>query len=297
VYCRDGGCDAANGAPLEPTVEEVRFLAECAASEGVRKVRLTGGEPLLRDDLEEIVAALKKIPGIGEAVLTTNAIGLAERAKALSSAGLSRVNISLDTLRHETFARIAGEDRLDDVLAGIEQATKVFDEVKLNAVLMRGVNDDEIETLVRFAAKIGTEIRFIERYGFRRPGDMPRDGVPVEEVRRRIEAAFGPIRPVQASPLSVADRFEIPSLDHALIGLIASSTHPPCDSCEKLRITSDGELRGCLFAASGVDVRPFLAAKDAASLRRAVRNVFSSKCRAGPGTQPTAAQPINRIGG
>jgi cyclic pyranopterin phosphate synthase len=297
LYCRSGEDDPVAETSADPTVEELRFLVECAAEEGVEKIRLTGGEPLLREELEEIVHAVNGVAGVRETLLTTNGLGLETRARALRAAGLTRVNVSLDSLRRETYLRITGGDRIEAARRGIAAAVAVFDEVKINAVLLRGINDDEIESLVRFAAGDGMEIRFIERYGFGGVAERTAETVTVEEVRNVLERAFGPLRPVENAPLSVAERFELPLLLNARVGLIAAASHPPCAACEKLRFTAEGTLQSCLFAPAGVDLRPLLAQRDAPAVRRAVRECFAAKCRGGPGLHPAARSPIHRIGG
>lgn len=295
-YCRPSGADEDAALP-EPTAEEVGFLAACAAEEGVVKARLTGGEPLLRTDLEDVVRVVDAADGIREVVLTTNGIGLDKRADALRRAGLVRANVSLDTLRPERFEAITGADRLGDVLAGIDAAARAFEEVKLNTVVLAGENEDEIADLTRYAADRDIEIRFIERYGAH--GIEPDGGVavPASEIRRRLEAAFGPLSPLDGDALSPARRYRIPTLDDARVGIIASSTAPPCGSCAKLRFTARGQLRSCLFAPHGADIRIQLRARDAEAVRRAIREVYAAKPRAGPGPAPKASAGINRIGG
>ena len=296
-YCRPSGSAPDDGPEAEPTVEEIGFLAACAAEEGVRKVRLTGGEPLLRPDLEEIASAVHAVPDIREVVLTTNGIGLGARAAGLRRAGLARANVSLDTLRPERFERITGSDRLSEVLAGIEAGARVFEEVKLNTVILPGVNEDEIADLARHAASQNVEIRFIERYGAQGVASDDEGAVTAGEIRRRLDAAFGVTLPEQGDALSPAKRYQVPALDGARVGIIASSSAPPCGSCAKLRFTARGELQACLFGPVGADIRPQLRARDAAAVRRAIREVYAAKRRTGPGPAPAAATGINRVGG
>ena len=296
-YCRpQGDCAECDGTE-EPTPDQLGLLVRCAAAEGVRKVRLTGGEPLERADLEAIARIVSATAGINETTLTTNGIGLDRRAEALMRAGLGRANVSLDTLRPDRFARITGHDRLGEVLAGIDAAVRAFEEVKLNTVLLRGINDDEIEPLVRFAAERGICIRFIERYGS--PGSPPASGdaVSAEEVKRRLRRAFGPLERLPSPPLSVEESYALPQAGGARVGIIAAASHPPCCTCAKLRFTAEGRLQACLFApAEGDDLRPLLRRGDEQAIRSAIRDCFAAK-RAKPASRRSLPEPVNRIGG
>jgi cyclic pyranopterin phosphate synthase len=275
IYCRpDGPPDWSEGAELTPG--QLRFVVECAAAEGARKVRLTGGEPLERNDLEEIVAATAGVAGVGEVVLTTNGIGLAERAEGLKDAGLVRVNVSLDTLRPERFLRIAGADAHGRVMAGIARALDVFESVKLNAVLLRGINDDEIEELVAFAGRAGARMRLVERYP-KRWAAPERRPLTCAEARQRVEAAFGQLVPVPADRLSVAEVYAVAGAGGATVGFIASATAPPCATCSKLRVSARGELLPCLFAEHGRAAGALIEQRDRTGLRRAMREVMAMK--------------------
>jgi len=296
-YCRpEGGCEETDGLS-DFTPDELALLVRCAAAEGVRKVRITGGEPLLRDDLEAVVRCVGAAAGPIETTLTTNGIGLDRRAAALKRAGLNRVNISLDTLRPDRFVAITGQDRHPEVLAGIEAAARIFCAVKLNTVLLRGVNDDEIEALVRFAAQQGVGIRFIERYSSDGAENPPGEPILAAEVKQRLGQAFGALERLPSTPLSVEESYVLPSADGARVGVIASSSHPPCSDCAKLRFTAWGELRGCLFDSSGVDLKPLLQRKDVSAIRSALRETFAKKRRSGPGPRPSVSAPVNLIGG
>jgi len=293
-YCRpEGPCDTDLAEEFTP--EEISTLVQGAAAEGVCKVRLTGGEPLLRNDLEEIVSAVSAVPGIAKTTLTTNGIGLAQRAETLRDSGLDSVNVSLDTLRPERFTAITRRDMHPDVIAGIEAACDVFDVVKLNCVLMRGVNDDEIEALVGFAARGGGWIRFIERYQSRCVA-LTDHCVPASEVKERLRESFGPMEAVPVEELSVEETYVLPSAG-VKVGLIASVTHPPCERCTKLRFTASGELRPCLFADWGIDVGPLLRLGDLGALRAAIRDVFTRKRRSRPEGSSVVPDAISHIGG
>jgi cyclic pyranopterin phosphate synthase len=275
LYCRPPGSNG-DGQTEEFSVQELRLLVECAAAEGARKVRITGGEPLERADLEEVVAAVSSVPGIAEVAMTTNGVGLAGRACGLRGAGLRRVNVSLDTLRPGRFTDICGRDCHAQVISGIEQAVRTFGAVKVNAVLLRGVNDDEIEDLVRFGAGAGVRVRFIERYDAA-CGSPVGELLPGEEVRGRLRAAFGTLVPMAADSLSVEAVYKIPSLGGATVGLIASATGPPCGRCTKLRLAGSGELLPCLFARRGVQVRGLLQSGRREGVRAAIRTALGMK--------------------
>ncbi len=296
LYCRPEG--ARCPAPVsEPSVEQISVLVRCAAAEGIRKVRITGGEPLLRDDLEDIVRAVRSTTGIAEVNLTTNAIGLDRRAEALRQAGLERVNVSLDTLRPERFLAITGRDRHGEVLAGIEAAADVFHPVKLNTVLLRGINDDEIVPLVEFAARRGLWIRFIERYGSPWAAALPDGCLPADEVRARLREAFGRLEPLPSAELSVEETYALPGAGGVKVGLISSVTCPPCEACSKLRFTASGELRACLYADCGTDLTPLLRRRDVPAIRAAIRSAFAAKRRDGPPPSAVVPVPISQIGG
>ena len=292
-YCRDA--DECASAADEPGVGEIELLGRSAAAEGVRKVRITGGEPLVREDLEEIVEAVSGVSGITETTLTTNAIGLAERASRLKQAGLDRVNISLDTLKARRFRTIAGASGHRHVLAAIETCAAIFETVKLNTVLLPGVNEDEIETLVEFALERGLWIRFIERYSHGKGEVSP--PVSMKSVKRRLERSWGTLEPLQSRSLSVEDTYRLPGESASRVGLIASVSHPPCETCTRLRFTASGVLLPCLFARDGIDVTGPLQEGDGAAVRRAIRRAFALKRRCLASSSPGVSSPVSYIGG
>ena len=296
-YCRPSSARARPDTAQELSVRDIATVVECSAAEGVRKVRITGGEPLLRDDLEGIVHAVSATPGIRETTLTTNGIGLDRRARALRRAGLGRVNVSLDTLRPERFLAITGKDRHRDVLAGVEAAAGVFPVVKLNTVLLRGVNDDEIEALVALAARRGLWIRFIERYSSTETRAAENTRVTAREVEARLRRAFGRLQPLPREDLSVEQAYELPLMAGVRVGLIASVTHPPCWACTKLRLTAAGSLRACLFGQAGADLLPLLRRGDTAAVRAAIRQVFALKGASRERRSPIVPLPISEVGG
>jgi len=296
VYCRPGTASVANETRDAFSPKELGLLVRCAVDEGVRKVRVTGGEPLVRDDLPEIVRAVASA-GVHETTLTTNGIGLDARGDSLKRAGLTRVNISLDTLRSERFSQITGYNLLGRTLDGIRSAAETFDGVKLNTVLLRGINDDEIEALVRFAARHGVGIRFIERYAAHGTGNGIPEGISVGEVKVRLETLFGPLRGGTPADLSVEQPYIIPSLGDAKVGLIASATAPPCSQCAKLRFTAEGKIQACLFSDHGADIAHLLHTANASGIRRVLRDTFAAKRRSGPGASPCVPCPVNQVGG
>ncbi|MEJ3404277.1 GTP 3',8-cyclase MoaA [Rathayibacter sp. YIM 133350] len=243
------------------TSAEIVRVARVAASVGIQEIRLTGGEPLLRRDVVDLVSDLALIEGWDgplEVSMTTNGLRLPQLATDLRQAGLTRVNISLDTLRPERFAELTRRDRLEDVLAGIESARDAgFDPIKINAVAMRGVNDDELVDLVRFAVDRGAQMRFIEQ--------MPLDAghiwsrvqmVRGEEILAQLGEVFT-LTPVGARGAAPAEVWRIDD-GPSTVGVIASVTAPFCGACDRVRLTADGQLRNCLFAREESDLLSLL---------------------------------------
>lgn len=239
--------------------EEITRFVEIVAPLGIDKIRLTGGEPLLRRDLPRLVAMISKVPGIKDIGLTTNGILLAHLAQSLFAAGLRRINISLDALDPERFRQLARRDGLDQVLEGIHAARKAgFDPVKINAVVIRGANEMEIVPLARFAREHGLEMRFIE-YMPIGADHWERSKVYFgHEILEQLETQIGPLVPAgDFDPKAPAQDFEY--VDGAgRVGIIASVSRPFCMSCNRVRLTAEGKLRNCLFALDEVDLKPLL---------------------------------------
>ncbi|MCC7463086.1 MAG: GTP 3',8-cyclase MoaA [Gammaproteobacteria bacterium] len=260
--------------------EEITRLVRLFTQLGVRKLRITGGEPLLRPQLEELIGDLTTLPGIEDVALTTNGVLLAQHAAALRAAGLHRVTVSLDTLDTEIFARMAGGfGNPGEVLAGIlaAQATGL-EPIKVNAVVQRGVNDHTLLDLLAHFRGTGVIVRFIEymdvgnRNGWRRE-----QVVPSAELRERIGARW-PIERVTGTRASdVAERYRF--LDGAgEVGFVSSVSQPFCGDCVRARITSDGMLYGCLFATAGLDLRaPMRAGADDAALLELLRGFWRAR--------------------
>jgi cyclic pyranopterin phosphate synthase len=237
------------------TFEELDRLSGIFLGLGVRKIRLTGGEPLLRHDLPTLVAMLRHHPEIEDLSLTTNGILLGTHAAALKAAGLGRVTVSLDTLRPDRLAQFARSGRHADVLAGISAARAAgLGPVKLNSVIVRGYNDDEILDLLAFARSQDTELRYIE---YMDVGGATRWN-PAEVVSRGdmltvITSRYGAPEPLDGTSSAPAERFRL--ADGTTFGIIASTTAPFCRSCDRSRITADGTWYLCLYADRGVDLR------------------------------------------
>ena len=284
---------------------EIERLVRIAVDHGITGVRLTGGEPLLRADLEDIVARVAAIerPGGGTlpVAMTTNGITLDRRLPALQAAGLARVNISLDTLQPEKFRQLTRRDRHADVLAGIAAARDSgLRPLKLNAVAMRGVNDDELGDLVAFAVSQDAQMRFIEQMPLDAGHTWKRDHlVSGEEILERLSVRFE-LAEVPGRGSSPAALYTVDGGPHT-VGVIASVSKPFCGDCDRLRLTADGQMRNCLFAREETDLRTLLAdsATDA-DLAAAMRLSVTAK-KAGHGIDdPDFVQPgrgMNAIGG
>ncbi len=287
------------------TFEEIRRLVGVLATAGVRKVRLTGGEPLVRRDLPELVRMLAGIAGVEDLSLTTNGVLLARHARDLVAAGLRRVNVSLDTLRPERFARMTGRARLPEVLAGLTAAAEAgLAPIKLNAVLLRGENEDEAEALVELGRERGFEVRFIEV--------MPLDNhaawdpsrvVSGGELRRRIGARWPILPELPTDPSAPASSYRFAD-GRGRVGFIDSVTRPFCGDCSRLRLTSDGRVRVCLYDDREVDLQgPLRAGTGDAALLDLVRGALAAKGRGGAldllqtGKAPLLARTMHQIGG
>lgn len=241
------------------TYEEIARFVRIVAPLGIDKIRLTGGEPLLRRDLPRLVAMLAEIPGIRDIGLTTNGILLAHLAQPLFDAGLRRINISLDTLDTGRFHQLARRDGLEKVLEGIHAAKKAgFAPVKVNAVSIRGFTEFEVVPLAQFARAHGLEMRFIEYMPIGADA-WERDKVYfAHEILEEIEQHVAPLVPAtNYDPKAPAMEFDYAD-GGGRVGIIASVSRPFCMSCNRIRLTADGKLRNCLFALKEVDLKPLL---------------------------------------
>src|SRR5215218_495905 len=304
TYCMpEEGLDWLAKPDLLTDDEVVRLVSVAVTRLGVDEIRFTGGEPLLRRGLVGIVARTAQLTPRPQISLTTNGIGLARQAEALREAGLDRVNVSLDTIRPDTFQQLARRDRLKDVLAGLEAAQEVgLTPVKVNAVLMRGINDKQAPELLEFCLERGYELRIIEQ--------MPLDAqhgwnratmVTADEILDQLSDRFG-LEPTDAAlrGSAPAESFTVHGGPQT-VGIIASVTRPFCGDCDRVRLTADGQVRDCLFARTESDLRTALrsGADDeelADRWRRAMRNKLPGHGINDPSfLQPT--RPMSAIGG
>ncbi|GEA89895.1 GTP 3',8-cyclase MoaA [Cellulomonas cellasea] len=302
-------CMPAEGVPWLPgstllTTAELVRIASVAVAHGVTEIRLTGGEPLLRPDVVDVVAAMAALDGpegSPEISLTTNALRLPALAAPLADAGLARVNISIDTLQRERFRDLTRRDRLTDTLAGIAAADAAgFRPIKLNAVAMRGVNDDELVDLVRYAVDRGYEMRFIEQ--------MPLDAghtwarrtmVTGTEILERLAEAFT-LTEIPGRGSAPAERWLVDG-GPSTVGVIRSVSAPFCGACDRVRLTADGQLRSCLFARTETDLRTILREGGTdEDLEAAIRTCLAGKQPGHGIDDPTFLQPdrpMSAIGG
>lgn len=235
--------------------EEIRQVVQAAAGLGVKRIRLTGGEPLVRPELSKLVELLSRVEGIDEISLTTNAILLGKYTAELKAAGLKRVNISLDTFKAARFQRITGHDKLGDVLEGITAARKVgLDPVKINTVVIKGLNDDELLDFARASMSDGWHVRFIEQMPLT-TGLKDNGLVPVKDIIATINNSLGQLEPCRtASGNGPAKYYRLPGAE-GTIGFIGPLTDCFCSGCNRFRLTADGRLRPCLLEDVEIDLK------------------------------------------
>ncbi len=257
--------------------EEIERLARIFVGLGVQKLRLTGGEPLLRASLEELVARLAQIPGDVDIALTTNGTLLKSKARALKNAGLKRVTVSLDALEGDKFAAVnGGKTTVATVLEGIEAAATAGLAVKINMVVQKGINDDQLEAMAAFFREQQHILRFIEFMDVGNHNGWNLERVlPSSEIVRRIAEKVGPLEPVSANHSGeVASRYRYTDTPKGEIGLISSVTAPFCGDCSRMRLSAKGELYTCLFSSVGHDLRTFL--RDGSSSDTQIINTIKS---------------------
>ncbi|HVK29232.1 MAG TPA: GTP 3',8-cyclase MoaA [Nocardioides sp.] len=255
-------CMPAEGLDWMPTDEQlsddevVRLIGIAVGQLGVREIRFTGGEPLVRRGLVDIVRRVREQDADVEMSITTNALGLARTAGALADAGLNRVNVSLDTVRRDSFHEITRRDRLDDVVAGLAAAEAAgLGPVKVNAVLLRGVNDDQAPELLAWCVERGYQLRFIEQMPLDAQHGWSREQmVTADEILASLSTAFALSPAAEPRGSAPAELFTVDG-GPATVGVIASVTRPFCGDCDRVRLTADGQVRNCLFARSESDLR------------------------------------------
>src|SRR6266536_4515271 len=274
--------------------EEISTLVDVFLSLGVDKMRLTGGEPLLRRDVPELVKMIAAKPGLKDLALTTNGILLANQIDALKSAGLGRITISLDTLRRDRFVALTRFDQLDAVREGIAAAHRAYGRLKLDTVVIRGVNDDELVDLVEFGRSVNGEVRFIEYMDVGGASRWaPQRVVSRAEMLDTLARHYGVITPIDEPGSSApAERFALE--DGTTFGIIASTTEPFCATCDRSRLTADGMWLLCLYARGGLDLRrPLREGATPEELAHLISTVWAMRADRGaeerlgaPGRQP-----------
>ena len=259
--------------------EEITRFVDVASTLGIDRVRLTGGEPLVRADLPELVRQLANLPGIRDLALTTNAILLAPLATSLREAGLGRLNISLDAVNKEDFLAMARRNGLQQTIDGIDAAIDAgFDKIRVNAIALRGFTERQIPSLVQFAAQRQIELRFIEFMPLdAEQGWTAREVLSCAEIRAIVERKFGTMRPIPRNDHSQpAVDFELPN--GARIGMIAPVTNPFCGECNRLRITAEGQIRNCLFSTEEWNARDLMRSGGSDDeLRATIRECLAEK--------------------
>ncbi|MDO9355182.1 MAG: GTP 3',8-cyclase MoaA [Solirubrobacteraceae bacterium] len=300
-------CMPAEGLPWQPreehlTADEIIRISRVLVGLGIRTIRLTGGEPLLRKDLPEIIAALHAIPELEDVALTTNGVLLERQAAAIAAAGGARLNVSLDSADPEEFKAITRRDDLDRVLAGLVEARRhpELRPIKINAVALKGVTEGALDGLLAVASSVDAELRFIEPM----PLDAdrawtPDDGLSGAQLRDLL-AQRGELRPVETAKSATAQRYEL-GPGGQVVGFISSVTEPFCASCDRLRLTADGQLRSCLFSHDETDLRTALrAGASADELEALIRGAVWAKPQGHgmnePGFEPPD-RPMSAIGG
>lgn len=274
-------CMPAKGVPLLRhgeilSYEELERIARAAVELGIEKIRVTGGEPLVRKGVIRFLARLAAIPGLKQLVLTTNGLFLAQMADDLRAAGVQRLNISLDSLRPEIFTRITRGPGLERVLEGIAAADRAGFPLKINMVVMRGINDAEVVEVASLARNHPYTIRFIEYMPAIKEANWQSLLVPGEEILARIGERFA-LAPVQRKALAGPAREYRLADGGGTIGVITPISGHFCGDCNRIRVTATGVAKGCLFAEEGVDLKPFVRGSDDAGLHEALRRLVTGK--------------------
>jgi len=272
--------------------EELLHLATVAAGVGIRKIRVTGGEPLVRRGALDFIRRLRRVPGIEEVCLTTNGVRLAELAPDLYATGLRHLNLSLDSLRRDRFRELTGFDHFDDVMAGLKRAAALgFNPIKLNCVVLKDLNDDELLDFARLTREQPLQVRFIEFMPTVAEASWRRHFLPMAEVRRRL-AGLGPLEAVTSSATAGPARtFRVPGFRGEL-GFISSVSDHHCPTCNRLRLTAAGRLRPCLFAAPELDLKgPLRQGASDADLAQLFHEAIRLKGCVSPALGPDSPRP------
>ncbi len=260
------------------TFEEMVQLTDIFTDQGIDKVRITGGEPLLRKNLSDFIRMLRTNSRIQDIAITTNGVLLADQAQELFEAGLHRVTVSLDTLNPTRFKALTRRDTLSQVLEGIEAVQPAgFSGLKLDTVAIKGYNDDELIPLIEYGKRMGAEVRFIEYMDVGGANDWSPDKVISRmEILSLLGQYYGPIEPIHEHSSAPAQRFRLP--DGATFGIISSTTMPFCSTCDRSRLTADGMWYLCLYAKSGLDLRkPLRDGRSPEAIQSLIRSVWEAR--------------------
>lgn len=257
--------------------EETAALVDVFLSLGVDKVRLTGGEPLLRRDLSSLVTMLSIKPGLRDLALTTNGVLLEGQIESLKAAGLGRITVSLDTLRRARFKALTRVDEIDNVRAGIAAAHRMYGQLKIDTVVIAGLNDDELAELIEYGKGVNAEVRFIEYMDVGGATQWsPARVMSRQQMLERLTRRYGAIAPIVETSSAPADRFRLP--DGTTFGIISSTTEPFCRSCDRSRLTADGMWYLCLYASRGIDLRaPLRGGAQPDEIRRVIADGWASR--------------------
>ena len=295
IYCNPDGMLCAPVDTHQMSVEEIVKTVRAMVRVGIRKVRITGGEPTVRPDLIEIVQRIAALPGIEDLSMTTNGLRLSAMADDLKKAGLHRLNISLDALDPKKFEEITGGGKLETVLAGIDHALAIgLQPIKINTVLIRGINDDEIDGLIHLAKDRPIDIRFIELMPIGQYGESNRDRILTsDEVLAKHPQLKPLLRDEAGAP---ATYYQIEGF-RGRIGFISPISHEFCDDCNRIRVTADGKIRPCLGHNGEVDIKPFFALNEDAFDAAIADHIFRKPRGHNFNTEFNSKRNMNRIGG
>ena len=301
-YCMPQGGRAFTPRAALLSVDEIERLVRVGVNLGLRKIRLTGGEPLVRKDLSTLIRRLVRIDGVESIALTTNGVLFADRAQELYDAGLRRINVHLDCMDRETYRLITRRDAFDAVMHGLRVARELgFGPIKINAVAVKGRSEHDIVALAKFGRESGMQVRFIEFMPLDSQGLWNINNVlSADEMRRILEREIGPLIPITpAEHRAPASEFRFAD-GTGSVGFIASVTRPFCGDCNRLRLTADGKMRYCLFAVEETDLRPLLLSDNDAAVEAAMFDCVQAKWQGHTIGAPQFVpppRPMSSIGG